>query len=142
MSLTLVRPDSGTRVLAHSPPLVCSWTRDRPELAWVRLAGELELSGAPLLARTLRELRLQARVMVVDLRELELIDSFGVHAIVNAAIAAREVGHRLVLVRGRPSVDAKFTLAAQCAAVEIRGLRPAEPSVQLLLQHAEEEMAH
>ena len=43
---------------------------------------------------------MQAQLVVLDLRELAFMDSSGVHAIVNASIRARQVGRRLVLLRG------------------------------------------
>jgi anti-anti-sigma factor len=36
---------------------------------------------------------------VLDLRDLQLMDSSGVHVIVNASIRARRLGGRLVLLR-------------------------------------------
>ena len=53
------------------------------------------------LERTLS--RSQARLVVLDLRELTFIDSSGVHAIVSAGIRARKGGRRLVLVHPRTS---------------------------------------
>jgi anti-anti-sigma factor len=79
--------------------LVCSWTDDGPDAAWVHASGELGIATVPQLVRILRLSQLRARLVVLDLRELELIDSSGVHAIVNASIRARRLGGRLVLLR-------------------------------------------
>jgi anti-anti-sigma factor len=67
--------------------------------AWVRLAGRLDLAAVPQLVRTLRQAQLKARLVVLDLRELVLMDRTGVHVIVNASIRARRLGGRLVLLR-------------------------------------------
>jgi len=46
-----------------------------------------------------------AGLVVLDLRELERIDFFGVHAVANASARAREAGRRLVLVRSAEHID-------------------------------------
>jgi anti-anti-sigma regulatory factor len=48
----------------------------------------LDLAAVPQLVRTLRQAQLKARLVVLDLRELQLMDSSGVHVIVNASIRA------------------------------------------------------
>jgi anti-anti-sigma regulatory factor len=85
------------------------------------------------LARTLRELGARARLIVLDMRELDLIDFFGVHAIANASSKAREMGLRLVLLRGAPDIDRMFTLAGRLHEVEIGDLESGEPTAQALL---------
>jgi anti-anti-sigma factor len=83
-----------------SPALVRSSTDGGgPDAAWVRVAGRLDLAAVPQLVRTLRQTQLKARMVVLDLRELQLMDSSGVHVIVNASIRARRLGGRLVLLR-------------------------------------------
>jgi hypothetical protein len=47
-----------------------------------------------------------------------------VHAIVNASLRARQVGHRLVLLRGGLDVDRVFTLTGSSDDVEIVDLDP------------------
>ncbi|MGZ4181544.1 MAG: hypothetical protein ACXVUL_12795 [Solirubrobacteraceae bacterium] len=46
------------------------------------------------------------------------MDSCGVHAIVDASIPARQVGHRLVLLRGPREVDRMFALTGNSGDVE------------------------
>jgi anti-anti-sigma factor len=92
-----------------APAFVCSWTDGGPDAAWVHVAGELRLATVPQLVRTLREPQLQARLVVLDLREVEQIDAAAVHAIVNAGVRARQAGRRLVLVPGPTQVDQAFT---------------------------------
>ncbi|MGI9082213.1 MAG: STAS domain-containing protein, partial [Thermoleophilaceae bacterium] len=54
--------------------------------AWVYVAGELDVATAPQLEQTLREAQSEARLVVLDLRELTFVDSAGVHVIVDAGI--------------------------------------------------------
>jgi len=121
---------------AGAPPraFVCSWTDGGLEAAWVHVSGELDLATAPQLERTMREPQLQARLVVLDLRELEFIDSSGVHAIMNAGSRARQAGRRLVLLRGPPRIDRVFTLTGCSDELEIGDLEPGEPLVQNHLQ--------
>jgi anti-anti-sigma factor len=88
------------------PSSVRSSTDDGADTAWVRVAGRLDLASVPQLVRTLRHTQLNARLVVLDLRELQLMDSSGVHVIVNASIRARRLGGRLVLLRVGPTPTA------------------------------------
>jgi anti-anti-sigma factor len=107
----------------------------------VRLAGELDIATTPQLEQALREPQLQARLVVLDLRELAFMDSSGVHAIIDASIRARQVGHRLLLLRGSPGADRVFTLTGSGDDVVNGDIRPVEPSVQALMPLVEEELA-
>ncbi|MGO9498859.1 MAG: STAS domain-containing protein [Solirubrobacteraceae bacterium] len=53
-------------------------------MAWVRVAGELDLAGAPRLERTLRGAELRTRLVVTSLRELTFVDSCGVGVMASA----------------------------------------------------------
>ena len=97
----LVLPDSIAGRADFLPPsFACSWTDGGPDAAWVHVAGELDIATTPQLERTLREAQLQARLVVLDLRELAFIDSSGVHAIVNAGIRARQPAAGCSRLRG------------------------------------------
>src|ERR1700737_1083380 len=138
----LVLPNSIASCADTLPPaFVCSWTDGGLDGPWVRAAGELDIATVPHLERTLREPQLQARLVVLDLRELTFMDSFGVHAIVNAGTRARQAGSRLVLLRGPPNVDRVFTLTGCSDEFEIGDLDPEAPPVQVLLQLAEADLA-
>jgi anti-anti-sigma factor len=122
------------RAHALPPAFVCSWTSSGLDAAWVHLAGELDIATRPHLEQTLRDLQLEARLVVLDLRELAFIDSSGVHAIVDASSSAQQGGRRLVLLRGPSHVDRTFELTGSFEDVEIgdldavgRGRRPARP---------------
>jgi anti-anti-sigma factor len=122
----------GRRPTAPPSTFQCSWTDDGLDTAWVRLTGELDVATAPRLEQLLREPRLQARVIVLDLRDLAFVDSSGVHAIVDASIRSRQAGHRMLLLRGRPGVDRVFTLTATAQDVGNSDIHAVEPSVHAL----------
>ena len=131
----LISPDAiAGDVDAPSSAFVCSCTDGGPDAAWVHIAGELDIATAPQLQRTLRESQQQARLVLLDLRELTFMDIAGVHTIVNASIDARRLGRRLVLLRGPPNVDRMFALTGSSDAVEIGDLdhSPVEPPVHAL----------
>ncbi len=121
----------GARAPVLAPGFDCSWSDDGLDAAWVHLAGELDVATAPQLEQTLREPRLQARLLVLDLRELEFMDAAGLHAIVGASKRARTAGRRVVLLRGRPNVSRIFTLADSIDDLEIVDLGMMERKARL-----------
>ena len=142
MALTLVLPDSDrSQPQAAAPAFLCSASSSGSEAAFVRAAGDLDLAAVPLLAGTLREVQVQARVVVLDLRELNVIVVAAVRAIVIAARLARQAGRRLVVLRGARTVHRIFELTDGSDAIEIRELDPRQPPVQVLLQLAAAEPA-
>jgi anti-sigma B factor antagonist len=133
MAVALVHPDSiVARADALAPAFLCTCTDDGLDTAWVHMAGDLDIETTPQLVRTLRETQMRARLVVLDLRELVFMDCTGLHAIVNASIRARRVGRRLILLRGRPSVDRLFTLTGSSDQVEIGDVDLVEPPIQTL----------
>lgn len=65
--------------------------------------GELDLATAPELEAVLLPALSGSGHVVLDLRELEFMDSTGVRVIVSAHVAAGESGGSLVLVRTDPA---------------------------------------
>jgi anti-anti-sigma factor len=129
----LVSSSSTAGRAEYSPPaFVRSWTNGDPEAAWVHVAGDLNVATVSQLVRKLREPRLQLRLVVLDLRDLVQIDSSGLQAIVKACVRAREVGRRLVLLRGPPNVDRVFTRAGSSDDLEIGDIHPLESPAQVL----------
>ena len=122
------------RANSLAPPFECTWSEGGLNAAWVHLTGELDVDTTPQLEETLSHPDSQARLVVVDMRELAFMDSSGVHAIVNASARARQRGSRLVILRGPPDVDRVFTLTGNCDDVEGGDVEPVEPSVQALLR--------
>jgi anti-sigma B factor antagonist len=124
---------------APSPALVCSWTDGGLDAAWVRVAGELTVATLPQLDRTLREPQVQARLVVLDLRELEFMESAGAHALVGHAVRARKAGRRLVLLRGPANVDRMLALTGCAGDLEIGDIDQGESAVAALRQLVGEE---
>jgi anti-sigma B factor antagonist len=119
-----------------SPPdFSCSSTSGGPDAGWVLVTGELDIATTPLLEQTLRDLG-QTHLVVLDLRRVSFMDSSGLHAIVDASIRARNAGRRLVVLRGPAGVDHMFALTGTEDDVEVVGISPASPAVQVLLQLA------
>jgi len=110
----------------------CTATHGGLDAAWVYAAGELDITTAPALERTLRESWQLAHLTVLDLRELAFVDCAGVHTIVNASLQARKAGRRLVIVRGRPDIYRMFTLTGSIAHVDIGDLEPVQPPAHAL----------
>jgi anti-sigma B factor antagonist len=121
-----------------SPTLVCSWSDGGLDAAWVYLAGELNVATLPQLDRTLSEPEGQASLVVLDLRELDFMDSSGAHALVSHAACAQKAGRRLVLVRGPVIVDRMLTLAGCSGDLEVGDADQVESAVAALLRFSDE----
>lgn len=76
----------------------------------VAVAGELDILTVPRLDRELRRAEADADSVILDLRELEFVDSSGGHLLVAADRRIRAAGGRLVVVRGPGEVDWFFRL--------------------------------
>jgi anti-sigma B factor antagonist len=81
-------------------------------VAVIAATGELDLSGAALLEEELERLAAEADLgtVVLDLRELEFMDSSGLRLVVLADMRAREAGRRFALVRGKETVHRVFEI--------------------------------
>ena len=79
----------------------------------VAFSGEVDLNSAPELHRRLVEAEADAgtATLVVDLREVTLLDSTGIGELVRAQQRARRAGRRLVVVRGRGTPIAQVLTA-------------------------------
>ena len=99
----------GIHPIARSDFSVCGCVKAGLDAARVHVAGELDVATAPQLEGTLRDAEQQARLVVLDLRELTFMDCAGVHLLVDASTRARTRGDRLVVLRG-PTIDRLFTL--------------------------------
>ena len=75
----------------------------------LKLAGEFDLSGRELADELLASVN-GGRKVVLDLSELDFIDSMGIHFVVTAHQAAQAQGREFAIVRGRPPVDRVFKL--------------------------------
>ena len=81
-------------------------------VAVVSARGELDLSGAAVLEAELERLAAEPELgtVVLDMRELEFMDSSGLRLIVVADMQAREAGRRFALVRGSDTVHRVFEI--------------------------------
>ena len=86
----------------------------------VALRGELDIERAYLFDEELRRVEdRRPRCLVLDLRELEFLDSSGLSRLLAARRRAQRAGRRLVIVRGPESVDRVFGLALLSSAFEM-----------------------
>jgi anti-anti-sigma factor len=75
----------------------------------VRPVGALDMATAPALHAEIAQLRDAGfRCILVDLRELEFMDSSGLRALLTLNAQANSDGFELGLVRGNPTVDRVF----------------------------------
>ncbi|MGZ4137405.1 MAG: STAS domain-containing protein [Actinomycetota bacterium] len=80
------------------------------DVAIVTVSGDLDLSTAPELDRSLTGVQANGRPVVLDLRRVSFMDSSGLRVILAADARARSAGTRLVLVEGPPGVQRVFQL--------------------------------
>jgi anti-sigma B factor antagonist len=77
----------------------------------VIVAGELDLATAEQLEAQLKQVESsEPATLVLDLRELEFMDSTGLRAVIAADARARDRGAKLVIVRAPEDVDRVFRL--------------------------------
>lgn len=76
------------------------------------LHGELDLLGAPLLQEAIDRADGEASaIMVLDLQDLQFVDSAGLRVILAAHERSRENGQELALTPGTEQVQRLFTIA-------------------------------
>jgi anti-anti-sigma factor len=93
-------------------PLVFTTTLTSAGDALISLTGELDLSGTAPLEEEIDRLTAEegVRRVVLDLRELEFMDSSGLRMVALAERRTRAAGRQLVLVRGRDAVQRVFAI--------------------------------
>jgi anti-sigma B factor antagonist len=80
--------------------------RTEGEAAVIVVRGELDLASSPALEEQFEQLwGSETKLLVLDLRELEFMDSTGLSIIVNAHQRLAEDGRELTLVRGPQQVQ-------------------------------------
>jgi anti-sigma B factor antagonist len=80
--------------------------RTEGNAAVIVVRGELDLASSPALEEQLEQLwGSETKLLVLDLRELEFMDSTGLSIIVNAHQRLSEDGRELTLVRGPQQVQ-------------------------------------
>lgn len=109
---------------SYPPRFACEWQRGGTDAIWVHVSGDLDRETAPDLARALRDARVNARTIVLDLRDLQAIDRSGVRTIVDAATQARADRRRQLVVRGPAPVDRVFARLGATDQVDLIDLAP------------------
>lgn len=86
-------------------------TRDGSQAVVIEVRGELDLASSPALEQELeRGAASKAEVVIVDLRDLEFMDSTGLSVLVRAHQRASENGQRFGVVRGPQQVQRLLSL--------------------------------
>jgi anti-anti-sigma factor len=91
------------------PQFTAYLTKVDPDTCRLKLAGEFDLSGRPLADDALAGVN-GAKKIVLDLSELEFIDSMGIHFVVTAHERAKAEGRKFTIVPGGPQVSRVFSL--------------------------------
>jgi anti-sigma B factor antagonist len=90
------------------------------------VSGELDIASAPELEQALDQIRPDVtKLVIVDLRELEFMDSTGLSIIVRAHQRLSEDGCELTLIKGPPQVQRLLDLTGVADRVRL-GSEPAE----------------
>lgn len=87
--------------------------------ALIAISGELDLASGPRLEEALAELDPEVQLVVVDLRQLEFMDSTGLSIIVRAHQRLAGEERELSLVRGSPQVQRLLDLTGVAERVRL-----------------------
>ncbi len=117
---------------SRAAPFGCGLRRAGTDATWVHAGGELDLSTAPQLERTIRAAQLHARLVGLDTREVSFIDCSGLRVILAASAGVERGGPPLVMVPG-PVVDDLLKLAGVDDRIWTLDLPPPEPDRNLHL---------
>jgi anti-sigma B factor antagonist len=78
----------------------------RSDAVLIAVSGELDIASAPELEQMLDQIQPElTKLVIVDLRELEFMDSTGLSIIVGAHQRLSEHGCELTLIKGPPQVQ-------------------------------------
>jgi anti-sigma B factor antagonist len=91
------------------PPFRVDVTRSDGEVR-VSPVGELDMSTVPELETSLAEAAQHGRVVIVDLRGLEFMDSTGLTLLTRWSLAAERDGFNLALVAGNDRIQRLFEI--------------------------------
>ena len=87
-------------------------TREEPDRVVLELHGELDLAGAPMLAGEIERAERKApQILVLDLENLQFVDSAGLRVMLAAHQRAAERGAEFALTPGTPQVQRLLTIA-------------------------------
>jgi anti-anti-sigma factor len=114
------------------PAFRCTLKVGGTRATWVHVAGDVNPLTSPQLRDTLRGAELNARLIVLDMRDVTSIDSSGVGVILEASNDFEWGGARLWVVPG-PVVDRTLTLAGVADQIATFELPMTEPAPELHL---------
>ena len=107
-------PDPAPAPSRHAPVTgghLQVWIDDGPDRVLFRLVGELDLGTAPRLRQAVDAHARDGQPLIVDLREVGLIDSMGLAALVSTRHRAHAHGANLQLVQAPAPVHVVFILS-------------------------------
>jgi anti-sigma B factor antagonist len=85
--------------------------RNQGRATVIAVSGELDLASSPALQEELdRVAGSDSQLLIIDLRELDFMDSTGLSILIRAHQAAEEAGHRLAIVNGSRQVRRLLSL--------------------------------
>jgi anti-anti-sigma factor len=85
--------------------------RSQRQTTIIAVSGELDLASSPALQEELdRASASDAEMLIIDLRELDFMDSTGLSVLVRAHQRAEEQGRRLAMVKGPQQVQRLLSL--------------------------------
>jgi anti-anti-sigma factor len=77
----------------------------------IAIAGELDLASSPSLdAEINRAFEAGVGLVIIDLRDLDFMDSTGLSVLIKAHQSAQQAGRRVCLVKGPPQVQRLLSL--------------------------------
>ena len=100
----------------------CRWRLEGRAAASVRVAGELDRATAPRLHTALEEALGYARLVLLDVGAVSLMDSSGLRVILGASAAARAQGAHVLLVGASDQVEALLDVTAARPQVDLLSL--------------------
>ena len=105
-------PQANLSYVLRAVTLLSFQTTVAGDVALVALTGELDVAGASLLEQEIERVLgdHDLKGLVLDLRELDFMDSTGLRLMVLADERARTEDRRLQLVRGKPDVQRVFEI--------------------------------
>jgi anti-sigma B factor antagonist len=93
--------------------------------AIVQVAGEVDVYTAPMLREQIRDLAAKgAAHLIVDLTEVEFLDSTGLGALVGGLKRVRDVGGSLALVISTPRILRVFEITGLTSVLAVQGSVP------------------
>ena len=98
--------------MQESVAVTISFEPGSPEPALISIAGELDLANSDVVRARLDQVALIADRVILDMQNLEFIDSTGLSTIVRLGKQLKERGAQLAVVVTKPSIRKLFAITA------------------------------